>query len=427
MEEVLRIVKELEETSSTNSKLDILKRESTNELFKKILYYTYSDHLQYGFSEKKIRELLAEGSVIGGRTWSNVFEMLDDLSVSNINGILRDCAICFLSNQSEDIGELYIKILTKDLRCNISAKSINKAIKGLIKTWNIQQAYSITKIQPKKGEWIALSLKLNGIRSTLMNGEFRSRQNKVMNGLDHILEDLKQLNVIDKFVVDGEMVRKNFDKIPDNDNFRLTASILNSDKNDKSGIEYVVFDILPKEEFVNGESKLGFKDRLEQLNSLRDQIKELGLNNIRIAPTYYTGTDHSMINTLLTKVDTEGFEGLMCLRNTHYKTKRNSGILKCKVFKTCDIKIIGFEEGEGRLKGTLGAVVVRYKDNNVNVGSGYSDAQREDIWKNKDTLLGRIMEVRYKEETSDKTTGLLSLQFPTYVCIRFLGKEVSYN
>ena len=427
MEEILSIVNQIEATSSTNSKLDILKRESTNELFKKVLYYTFSDHLQYGFSEKKLRELLSEGNIVKGRTWNDVWNMLDELSISNINGMLRDRVISFLLSQSEDIRELYIKMLTKDLRCNISAKSINKAIKGLIKTWDIQQAYNIDKVKPKKGEWIALSLKLNGIRSTLMNGEFRSRQNKVMNGLDHILEDLKQLNIIDNFVVDGEMVRKNIDSIADNENFRLTASILNSDSSDKSEIEYVVFDVLPKEEFVNGESKLGFKDRLEQLNILREQIKKLGLSNIRIAPTYYTGTDHSMIDTLLTKVDSEGYEGLMCIRNMPYKAKRNNGILKCKVFSTCDIKIVGFEEGEGRLKGTLGAVVVRYKDNNVNVGSGYTDAERKDIWEHKDTLLGRIIEVKYKEESKDKTTGLLSLQFPTFVCIKTDKSEPSYN
>ena len=35
--------------------------------------------------------------------------------------------------------------------------------------------------------------------------------------------------------------------------------------------------------------------------------------------------------------------------------------------------------------------------------------------------------VKYKEESKDKTTGLVSLQFPTFVCIREEGKNVSYN
>ena len=436
MDRVIEIIKEIEETSSTNNKLSILKRESANELFKKVLYFTFSDHLQYGFSEKKLRELLVISQFeelidINQRTnrpaWDDIFCMLDVLSTSNINSSLRSKVAAFLLSQSEEHRELYIKMLTKDLRCNISAKSINKAIKGLIKVWNIQQAYAIEKVKLKKDEWIALSLKLNGIRSTVMNEEFRSRQNKVMNGLNHIMDDLKKLDIIDDFVIDGEMVRKNIDGVPDNENFRLTASILNSDSSDKSKIEYVIFDIVPKNEFVEGESKLGFKDRLEQLDELKEKIVKLELSNLRIAPTYYTGTDHSKIETLLTKVDSEGYEGLMCIRNMHYKAKRNNGILKCKVFKTCDIAMVGFEEGEGRLKGTLGAIVVSYKDNVVNVGSGYTDAERKDIWENKDTLIGRIVEVRFKEETSDSKTGLKSLQFPTFCSIREIGKEISYN
>lgn len=426
MDNVLRIINEIKETSSTNSKLDILKRESENELLKKVLYYTYSDNLQYGFSEKKLRELLNTSQVLNEK-WDNVFNMLDELSISNINDSLRINVITFLLSQSEDIRELYIKILTKDLRCNISTKTINKAIKGLIKSWEVQQGYPINKVKLKKNEWIALSLKLNGIRSSHFAGYFRSRQNKIMLGLDHVKEDLIKLGIDKDYFVDGEMIRKNTDNISDNENFRLTTSIINSDDNNKTGIEYVIFDILPKEEFMNGESKLGFKDRLEQLRKLENKIKELELQNVRIAPTYYTGTDHSMIEKILQKVDSEGYEGLMCIRDMPYKTKRHNGILKCKVFLSADCRIIGYEEGDGKYKGVLGSFIIDYKGNKVNVGSGYTDEQRIQFWQERDNYINRILEVKYKEESKDKNTGLVSLQFPTFVCIREQGKEISYN
>ena len=57
MEKVLEIINQLRSTTKTNEKLAILKQHSGNELLKEILYYTYSDNLQYGFSEKKLREL----------------------------------------------------------------------------------------------------------------------------------------------------------------------------------------------------------------------------------------------------------------------------------------------------------------------------------------------------------------------------------
>ena len=69
----------------------------------------------------------------------------------------------------------------------------------------------------------------------------------------------------------------------------------------------------------------------------------------------------------------------------------------------------------------------KHKNNKVKVGSGYSDEQRNDFWKHKDEYIGRILEVKFKEETMDKKTKLISMQFPTFVCIREEGKKVSYN
>lgn len=428
MNEIIKIIEKLRETKSINDKIQLLKDNKDLNKLKKVLYYTYADNLQYGFSEKKLRELLSNNKTHYKDVCPSEFDLLDKLSTSNINDSLRDLTIAFLSTITEEERELYIRVLTKDLRCNISAKSINKAIPKLIPTWEIQQGMGISKVKLKKDEWIALSLKLNGIRSTRFKGDFKSRQNKIQEGLNHIQNELNQIEWLSDFVIDGEMVRNNKDNIPDNENFRLTTSMMNSKSADKSEIIYTIFDLIPTEELIKGESLLGFKDRLtDYLDRLKEDIIRLDLKSITVAPTYYTGTDHSKIEELLTEIDGQGYEGLMCLRNMPYKCKRHNGILKCKVFETSDCKIIGYEEGDGRLKGTLGSFVIDYKGNSVNVGSGYSDIQREEFWNNRDNYIGRILEVKYKEESKDKTTGLTSLQFPTFVCIREDGKEVSYN
>ena len=58
-----------------------------------------------------------------------------------------------------------------------------------------------------------------------------------------------------------------------------------------------------------------------------------------------------------------------------------------------------------------------------NVGSGFDDKSRDFIWQNREELIGRIAEVKYKEISKDKKTGLESLQFPVFVQIREKGKE----
>ena len=126
-------------------------------------------------------------------------------------------------------------------------------------------------------------------------------------------------------------------------------------------------------------------------------------------------------------VTKEDKEGLMYIKNNQWKNKRHSGILKVKKFMNADCEIIGYEEGTGRLEGKLGAFVIDYKGNKVNVGSGYTDDERIEFWQHRDYYIGRILQVKFKEESKDKKTGLVSIQFPIYQCIREIGKEVSYN
>lgn len=92
-----------------------------------------------------------------------------------------------------------------------------------------------------------------------------------------------------------------------------------------------------------------------------------------------------------------------------------------------DLPIIRVEAGTGRLDGTLGAFVLQYENNEVKVGSGFTDEQRTEYWANRDALVGTLCEVKYKEVSSDKKTGLKSLQFPVFVRLRDDKTEVSYG
>ena len=109
-----------------------------------------------------------------------------------------------------------------------------------------------------------------------------------------------------------------------------------------------------------------------------------------------------------------------------YEAKRTKNILKVKAMQDCDLKIIGFEEGTGKNKGTLGAIIVDYKGFEVRVGSGFTDQDREYFWANRKELLGRIITVQYFEETTNKKDNSLSLRFPVYLELREKGKEVRY-
>ena len=52
---------------------------------------------------------------------------------------------------------------------------------------------------------------------------------------------------------------------------------------------------------------------------------------------------------------------------------------------------------------------------------------RDYWWEHRDELIGRIAELKYKEETKDSKTGLPSIQFPQWNRLREEGKEISYE
>lgn len=421
------------EIAKGKEKQNVLQKYKDNQDFTDILVLAYNDN-KYGFSKNKLRKELDRYKEYNSNFhsyWDNGFDMCEALATSNINNQLRDAVYSTLSAMSEDLQEVWIRVLTKDLKCGISVTSINKAIPNLIPVWTIQKASTYKEGKIKDGTWIGITLKENGIHGTYYDGIIKSRQNKVFEGLDHIINEINiLLQYFPYYVFEGELIRDNIDNLSDNENFRLTTSILSDETADKTPIKLDLFDLLPQKEFdLAGVSTRTYKERLEQLKQIQSLINELGLKYIGVCEILYEGTDVSQIQKQLDIVDSKGLEGCVVSLDKYYQRKRLTTLFKVKSWKDADCKIIGYEEGTigSKYEGMLGAFIIDYKGNKVSVGGGYSDEQRQEMWDNRDKYMGKILQVKFKEETKNKETGLVSLQFGTFVCIREEGKEVSYE
>jgi DNA ligase-1 len=417
----------LASTSSIKAKKQLLAERRDDGNVKKYLDYLLNPFFVTGISEKKIRKVVSVERPIQFHSFDELMAYVRKNHTGS-DDILASVQ-AYLDSVNPELRTFYIGIITKTIRVGCDAKTVNDALGyEFIPQWEVQQAYQIGKLKMNENEWFSLSQKLNGVRGTYFEGKLISRQGKEFTGLEHILEDIRQLIPnSDEWVVDGELIRKNVEHISDNENFRLTTGILSQEDGDKRQIQLVIFDILPKAEFLRGESQLRYRDRLEQLKDLEQRIQRRNLSNLRIVDVLYTGNDMSMISKCLDRMVAEGKEGLMLNRNCKYFTRRHNGILKVKQFYTVDLEIVDLEEGTGRLSGTLGAFVVRYKNNYLRVGSGMTDDQRKKFWNDGLNLIGRVIEVKYKDESYDHRTGLRSLQFPTFVQLRELGKQESYD
>lgn len=414
----------LQATNGTKMKQKILSDNADNKEFCKFLYYALNPLITYNMSETTIRQQIPGAWQTHG--FKDIFDICETLSSKKgVDDHTVNMVCSFLRTiDNDEEREIYIKLLAKTLRLGITAKTVNKIIPGLIPEWEVQQAYSVEKYPPKAGEEFWLTEKLNGVRATFYNGKLIARSGAPYSGLDHIIKEIES-SPMGAYVLDGELTLKNKGSLSDNEAFRIATGILNSDDVNKTAICYTVFDILPEEEFDCESPTIGYKDR----RSLLDAISTAYTSSdyVKILPVLYHGTDLFKIDVLLEQMVSEDKEGLMLNTDVPYKRTRHKGILKIKRFYTMDLTVVGYEEGSGRLDGTLGALLVEYKGNIVKVGSGFTDEQRKEYWEGREDIVGMLCEVKYKEISTDKNTGLESLQFPVFVRLRNDKSEVSFE
>ena len=302
---------------------------------------------------------------------------------------------------------------------------INKVFNNLIPTSDGEK-----KIAPMLGSKIDFDKVPEGVKfvtekydgcrclAFIENGkvELYSRQGKRYEGCKEIEKELLSLG-IQNVMLDGEILATNcgYDDV-----YKETTKRLKNKKPIKKGLYFNVFDYVEKEEYDSLKGIYTYEERRKKLNSIEET------EHIKVAPLLISTDDMNEILKLLDEYRSLGAEGLMCNLNKPYEFKRSKTLLKLKVMSTIDLRVVGFEEGNNKNKGKLGAVLVKYKDNIVKVGSGWNDSDREEVWNNQDKYLGKILEISYFEETTNKD-GSCSLRFPIAKRWRHDKDEESYE
>lgn len=424
MEEVIKIFKELQESSGKRLQ-EILEENKDNKLLKKVLWFVYNPYIVTGLSSKKINKVVnTQTKYAPAKTIEEVFEYLQ----GHNTGTDVDIAYVLEFIQDKSDKEIYEQIFTKELKIGITAKTINKVFPNLIPEFNVMLAekyWDRMEELEKTNPDIIITVKLDGIRCIAIhdkNGvKLFSRQGKPIEGL-HDLEE--QLLWLPFGCYDGELLL-NKDDIPSKDLYRETVTVVNSKDQDKKNVVFNIFDTCEVKEFENGYCAAPCIERKKIIQELEEQMKPDWWKSVPIL--YYGKYNKDIVQQELNRQISLEHEGVMVnIANAPYEAKRTKNILKVKAMQDCDLKIIGFEEGTGKNKGTLGAIIVDYKGFEVRVGSGFTDQDREYFWANQSELLGRVITVQYFEETTNKKDNSLSLRFPVYLELREKGKEVSY-
>lgn len=396
----------LADTSKRTEKISLLK-EYDSELTRDVFRLTCDPFVMFNINK------IPKPRLNGTRSVEDAFGCFEQLAVElssrQVTGNeARERVKVFLETCTPKAQDIFIKILKKDLKCGVNISTVNKAFgKGTIETFDVQLAntYDPNKSYDVKGWWA--SRKLDGIRGFYKDGVLLTRSGKQIIGFDHIIEELKSLcEEYGVEFVDGEMYSEQlpFQKIQG-----YVVRNKNFTEEDKKKIKFNVF--------VVGTDVNRTKYMIDLMNAIEWSNYE------HLTPLEYEWVDnnHQAIDTVCKKFVHQGYEGAM-LRSQYvaYVPKRSDDLLKVKLFLESDFKVVGFLEGTGKHEGRLGAFEVEGKigdkDIVANVGSGLNDEDRELYWRERDDLVGKLIEVKYQNITDKPSPdGTYSIRFPIFM------------
>jgi len=372
-------IKKLNESDSRLHKEDVIRQAleaatlgSTNaQMFLGFTKACYNPYVTFGI--KKIPETI--GIEDAENPWEDFNELLVQLSQRRLTGHAARDAVAEISERfdSNEWNTFCKAVLGKDLRAGISDKTVNKICKKTdyeIPIFGCQLATN-SEGRPEMKGVKRLEPKLDGVRVIMM----------------------VQIQDVDTvFVTSFSRNGKHFD------NFGHIEQQI------KDNVAH--YYKLPRE----------FK--------MRPYIEHMP--NVELLDSLSVDLDlsegHDQLNRYAKDMVNLGYEGIMIKDvQSPYECKRNTFWMKWKPTITVDLTVIALEQGTGRNSDRLGALVCEGEDDGkyitVNVGSGFSDEDRDDYWANQSLIIGRTAEILCDAVTQNQD-GSYSLRFPRFVRFR---------
>ncbi len=377
--------------------------------------------------------------------WDEFFDLLQELSDRRLTGHAARDSVQAMSERfdTSEWNHFLAPVLRRDMRCGVSATTFNKIMKGTeweIPIFSCQLATNCENRPEMKGTK-RLEPKLDGVRVLMVVSltdsatytTCYSRNGKVFENFKHIeyqiLDHLPELlhapsktkhtssgALMQSFVFDGEVVSNSFQEL-----MRQARRKENVAAEDSV---FHIFDILPLADFNRGHWNSQLSKRIELLHAMEPAIDKMP--NVELLPHLQVDLDthegKSQFERYCREMVAAGFEGVMIKDlDAPYICKRSISWMKYKPVITVDLQVVGVEEGTGRNKGRLGALVCHGIDDGkeitVNAGSGFSDEDRDNLWRDRNVVIGQTAEIMADAVTLNQD-GTYSLRFPRFVRFR---------
>ena len=381
------------------------------------------------FGVKQVPESAVDGQ---GLSWDNFSELADALYRRTLTGHAARDAIKLAMDVATKAqwNGFYRRILIKDLRCGVSEKTVNTVAKKskkpqyAVPVFECMLAHDGANHEAKITGKKLVEPKLDGVRVlTVVDYESRTvvmytRNGKELVNFPHIVKAFEDNmdNWGRSYVFDGEVISNSFQD--------LMKQVHRKSDVQAQDARLMLFDIVPLAEFKAGASVMGQKRRSAFLRKNFSKLfADSGCIEIITQREFDLDvfTDEIEFKDYNKAAVAAGYEGIMIKDpNGKWEGKRSVAWLKQKPFIEVSLAVIETEEGTGRNVGKMGALVCEGIEDGklirVNVGSGFTDKDRDEFWECK--VNGQVIEVRADAITQNQD-GTYSLRFPRFM--RFRG------
>ena len=429
MSQIYNIFEQLASDNSRLAKEAILIKHKGNTTLQRVFYLALDPFQQ--FYIRKIPEYTPRKTVA-----ITLDKALDDLDALNKRVVTGNAAIAYLKNilevLTENDAKIIERIIAKDLRCGVSEATANKIWPKLISTYPVMLASGYDQKLVDKIKFPAyVQLKLDGMRfNAIVRGqtvEFRSRNGReilipnksfavpFIKMADHYKQDM---------VFDGELLIADYAGKPVNRQTGngILSKAIKGTMSDTEALQVMatLWDAIPYESFKAGIDKEPYNIRMAKLSNAMEDMKTVNAQLGKYVALVWT----EQVNDLYTakrifeKFLSEGQEGtILKSKDGIWEDKRSKEQIKFKGELECDLRVVDWEEGTGKNKGRLGALVCESEDGTirVNVGSGYTDEQRNAYTK---TVIGKVATVKYNARIQDRGGNVESLFLPVFIELR---------
>lgn len=444
---ILEIIKELRADASLHYKKEVLARYSDYEPFKEFLIRVYNPRINYYM--KKIPAMNCYETK--EQSSFELYTLLDALSTRDITGgqaiqVVRD----FLLNTNQTVRELFELVIGRDIRAGVGVGIINEVYKGLVEeipymrcskldekalerfdtmpdgfltqakldgqfSYIIKANDTLTMLTRAGTVWTSDSLKEDMVEcpdgvyigEALIYREGKPLDRKTGNGM--ITSFIKREATLESLQekIYQETSCKKSDKLQS----ELKMKEFEFEQTDKA-LHFVIWDSLTLQEFEEGISTRPYTQR--QGEAIRICFLTSRLKPVPSFRVYSIKEAQAIADDFIL----EGGEGAIIKKlDAVWKDGTSKDLVKIKAVLDADLLCVDVEEGSGKYKGKVGALVLETSCGRlrVKVGTGLSDLDRAKPF---DYYVGKVIEIQYNEFIKSKVKSTASLFLPRFIEMR---------